>query len=126
LAFLGFLFGSRLGYRTGYFSNDHLCIALGRDTEFKKTKGTGDLVGRSDAFVKVPGITRFSDKISIYPPKRPQEFPGLFRLLRTPERPKEHKTRVQVCLFYPCFLRSWKKIAGVTTRIPRNDFKPRR
>ena len=23
---------------TGYFSNDHLCIALCHDTEFKKTK----------------------------------------------------------------------------------------
>jgi len=30
---------------TGYFSNDHLCIALGRDTEFKKSKGTGGLDG---------------------------------------------------------------------------------
>ena len=41
---------------SGYFSNDHLCIAPGRDNEFKKTKGTGGLVGPPDALVKVPGI----------------------------------------------------------------------
>ncbi len=46
---------------TGCFSSDHLCIVLGRDTEFKKTKGTGGLIGRADAFVKVPGITHCSD-----------------------------------------------------------------
>ena len=49
---------------TGYFSSDHLWIVLGRDSEFKKTKGTGGLVGRPDAFVKVPGITHFSDNPS--------------------------------------------------------------
>ncbi len=53
-----------MGKGTGYFSNDHLCIALGRDTEFKKTKGTGGLVSRTDALVKVPGITHFSDNPS--------------------------------------------------------------
>ena len=47
--------------RTKYFSNDHLCIALGRDTEFKETKSTGGLVGQPDALIKVPGITHFSD-----------------------------------------------------------------
>ena len=49
---------------TGYFSNDHLCIALGCDTEFNKTKGTGGLVSRPDALVKVPGITHLSDNPS--------------------------------------------------------------
>jgi len=37
--------------------NDQLCIALIRDTEFKETKGTGGLVGRPDALVKLPGFT---------------------------------------------------------------------
>jgi len=46
---------------SGYFYNDHLCIAPGRDNEFKKTKGIGGLIGRPDAFVKVPGITHFLD-----------------------------------------------------------------
>ncbi len=54
----------KIGKGTGYFSNDHLCIALGRDTEFKKTKGTGGLVCRLDALVKVPDITHFSDNPS--------------------------------------------------------------
>jgi len=45
----------------GILSNDHLCIVLGRNTEFKETKGTSGLVGRLDAFVKVPGITPLSD-----------------------------------------------------------------
>jgi len=34
---------------TGYFSNDHLCIALGRDTEFKEAKSTGGQVSPPDA-----------------------------------------------------------------------------
>ena len=46
---------------TGYFSSDHLCIVLDRDTEFKNTKGTGGLIGRPDAFVNVPGISHRSD-----------------------------------------------------------------
>jgi len=46
---------------TGYFSNDQSCIALGRDTEFNETKGTGALIGRPDAFVKVPDVTHISD-----------------------------------------------------------------
>ncbi len=34
---------------------------MSRDTEFKETKGTGGLIGRADACVKVPGIIHFLD-----------------------------------------------------------------
>ncbi len=34
----------KIGKGTGCFSNDHLCITLGRDTEFKETKSTGGLL----------------------------------------------------------------------------------
>ncbi len=51
---------NHLGKGDSYFSNDHLCIAPGRDNEFKKTKGIGGLIGRPDAFVKVPGVIHLS------------------------------------------------------------------